>query len=47
VIPQGESAKVVPGTAHRPINHQHVDCRFLVVQGVGIYDYRRFAPNNS
>jgi mannose-6-phosphate isomerase-like protein (cupin superfamily) len=46
VIPTGESAKVVPGTAHRPVNQQHVDCRFLVVQGVGTYDYRRFAPNN-
>lgn len=43
VLGQGESAKVQPGTAHRPVNLGQVDCRFLLVQGGGQYDFLRFA----
>lgn len=35
----GESAKVEAGTAHRPHNSGPGICRFLLIQGVGKYDY--------
>lgn len=44
VLRTGESAKVVPGTAHCPVNRGSVNCRFLLVQGVGEYDWVRFTP---
>jgi quercetin dioxygenase-like cupin family protein len=34
-----ESAKVEAGTAHRPHNSGPGICRFLLVQGIGKYDY--------
>ena len=44
VLRVGESAKVEPGTAHRPFNGAADPCRFLLVQGVGTYDFIRFTP---
>ena len=35
----GESARVDPGTAHQPTNGGPGTCRFLLVQGVGEYDF--------
>jgi len=35
----GDSAKVDVGTAHRPFNPGPGVCRFVIVQGVGTYDY--------
>lgn len=34
-----QSAKVEVGTAHRPFGPGPERCRFLIVQGVGEYDY--------
>lgn len=39
VLNAGESAKVEAGMAHRPHNRGPGVCRFLIVQGVGTYDY--------
>lgn len=45
VLRQGETGKVEPGTAHRPINEARAgNCRMLVVQGVGKYNFMRYAP---
>jgi mannose-6-phosphate isomerase-like protein (cupin superfamily) len=44
VLQIGDSAKVEPGTAHRPFNDTGSQCRFLIVQGVGTYDFLRFEP---
>ena len=44
VLQVGDSAKVEPGTAHRPFNPGAGDCRFLLVQGIGTYDFLRFTP---
>lgn len=44
VLKVGESAKVEPGTAHRPFNPGPGPCRFVLVQGVGKYDYILFQP---
>lgn len=44
VLHVGDSAKVEPGTAHRPFNATGAECRFLLVQGVGTYDFMRFQP---
>ena len=38
----GESARVDPGTAHQPTNAGKGLCRFLLVQGVGAYDFIPF-----
>ncbi|OWT53566.1 cupin domain-containing protein [Candidimonas nitroreducens] len=35
----GDSARVDVGTAHRPINPGPGVCRFVIIQGVGVYDY--------
>lgn len=43
----GESAKVEAGTAHRPHNRGPGMCRFLLVQGVGKYDYIQYKPDQS
>jgi mannose-6-phosphate isomerase-like protein (cupin superfamily) len=40
----GESARVDVGTAHRPFNPGPGQLRFLIVQGVGDYDYLPFTP---
>jgi mannose-6-phosphate isomerase-like protein (cupin superfamily) len=45
VLQVGDSAKVEPGTAHRPFNGGATQCRFLLVQGVGTYDFLRFTPS--
>ena len=39
VLQIGESTKVEPGTAHRPANEGPGICRFLLIQGVGKYDF--------
>jgi mannose-6-phosphate isomerase-like protein (cupin superfamily) len=44
VLQVGDSAKVEPGTAHRPFNATGSPCRFLLVQGVGAYDFLRYTP---
>lgn len=44
VLRTGESAKVEPGTAHCPVNREAGNCRFLLVQGIGEYDWVRFTP---
>ena len=38
----GESARVDPGTAHQPTNAGSGVCRFLLIQGVGEYDFVPF-----
>lgn len=38
----GDSVKIYPGTAHRPHNRSDYDTRFLLIQGVGEYDYILF-----
>lgn len=43
----GESARVEVGTAHRPHNRGPGVCRFLLVQGVGKYDYVPYKPVQS
>jgi quercetin dioxygenase-like cupin family protein len=40
----GDSAKVEPGTAHRPFNATPSQCRFLIVQGIGRYDFMPYRP---
>ena len=35
----GQSHKIVPGTAHLVANGANHDCRFLLLQGVGTYDW--------
>ncbi len=35
----GDSTKVEVGTVHRPFNPGPGVCRFLIVQGVGAYDF--------
>ncbi|MDB5802811.1 MAG: hypothetical protein JWN73_133 [Betaproteobacteria bacterium] len=37
----GDSAKVEPGTAHRVSNPGPARCRFVIIQGVGRYDFHR------
>lgn len=38
----GDRAKVDTGTAHRPFNPGTGQCRFLIIQGVGDYDFIPF-----
>lgn len=41
----GDSLKLEPGTAHRPHNPAASGrCRFLLVQGIGEYDFIRVEP---
>ena len=35
----GERFKIEPGTAHRISNGSPTECRFLLVQGIGKYDW--------
>jgi quercetin dioxygenase-like cupin family protein len=37
----GERFKIPPGTAHRISNESTSECQFLLVQGVGRYDWHR------
>jgi len=38
-VGSGGGRKIAPGTAHRISNGADVDCRFLLLQGVGKYDW--------
>lgn len=40
----GDSARVDPGTAHQPTNAGSGVCRFLLIQGVGEYDFVPYQP---
>lgn len=40
----GDSVTIMPGTAHRPHNLSDHDTRFLLLQGVGEYDYHLYSP---
>lgn len=44
VLRTGGSGKVEPGTAHQPFNAGPGACRFLLIQGVGTYDFIPFKP---
>ena len=35
----GERFKILPGTAHRISNETPAECHFLLVQGIGKYDW--------
>ncbi len=35
----GQTHKIAPGTAHLVANGGDKDCRFLLIQGVGAYDW--------
>ncbi len=35
----GDKCEITAGTSHRVCNKSHSDCRFLVIQGVGVYDF--------
>lgn len=37
----GERYKILPGTAHRISNKSASECQFLLVQGVGQYDWHK------
>jgi quercetin dioxygenase-like cupin family protein len=37
----GERYKILPGTAHRISNESAAECQFLLVQGVGKYDWQK------
>lgn len=44
VLGPGDSVKIEVGTAHRPFNPGPRRLRFLLVQGVGHYDYIPYKP---
>ncbi len=41
----GDSAKVDVGTAHRVSPKNSAPCRFVIIQGVGEYDYVSYKPS--
>jgi quercetin dioxygenase-like cupin family protein len=41
VLALGERFKILPGIAHRISNEGSADCQFLLVQGVGKYDWSK------
>ncbi len=41
----GDGGKVEVGTAHRPFNPGPGICRFLIIQGIGAYDYIAYKPS--
>jgi quercetin dioxygenase-like cupin family protein len=41
VLTVGERYKILPGTTHRISNESASECQFLLVQGVGKYDWHR------
>lgn len=38
-VATGSDYKIAPGTAHQIVNRATADCRFLLLQGVGKYDW--------
>ena len=47
VLQVSDSVKVVPGTAHRPFNPDTAPCRFVLIQGVGKYDFLPFRQDSA
>jgi quercetin dioxygenase-like cupin family protein len=41
VLPVGERYKILPGIKHRISNEMASECQFVLVQGVGKYDWHR------
>jgi quercetin dioxygenase-like cupin family protein len=41
VLTIGERYKILPGTAHWISNESAADCQFLLIQGVGKYDWQK------
>ena len=41
----GQSVTVKPKTAHRVMNEGETPCRYLLVQGIGPYDFRAVGPS--
>jgi quercetin dioxygenase-like cupin family protein len=41
VLPVGDRYKILPGITHRISNEMASECQFVLVQGVGKYDWRR------
>jgi quercetin dioxygenase-like cupin family protein len=41
VLTVSERHKILPGTAHRISNESASECQFLLVQGVGKYDWHK------
>jgi quercetin dioxygenase-like cupin family protein len=41
VLISGERYKILPGTAHCISNESAADCQFLLIQGVGKYDWHK------
>ncbi len=41
----GDSAKIDVGSPHRPFNAGPGVCRFLIIQGIGAYDFLPFKPD--
>ena len=41
----GERHKIAPGTAHRISNESAAECQFLLIQGVGKYDWQKAEPD--
>mgnify|MGYP001555963007 FL=1 len=39
ILGPGDKCEIAAGTRHRVCNADHSDCRFLMIQGVGIYDF--------
>lgn len=39
VLSPGDKCEIAGGTRHRVCNTDQSDCRFLVIQGVGVYDF--------
>jgi mannose-6-phosphate isomerase-like protein (cupin superfamily) len=37
----GDRHRILPGTAHRISNESAAECQFLLVQGVGKYDWQK------
>jgi len=37
----GEPCRMKPGRVHRVANAGNAPCRFLLVQGMGVYDFRK------
>jgi hypothetical protein len=41
VLSVGERYAILPGTAHCISNESVADCQFLLIQGVGKYDWQK------
>jgi hypothetical protein len=41
VLSVGERYAILPGTAHCISNESVADCQFLLIQGVGKYDWHK------